>query len=252
MAETDWDVVVNSLAESNIVRGVTSAISRPSGGGSFIHGFNSITSVDGAVALFADKAEYKPTAFGASIRGCLRRGAGDGTTAFSPFLFVGLQGTPPDIVTDKAYILGLSNGPDYHITLMKAVLNSGVLDASPNPAVNGVLARSTLAYPHDSSDRSGGPATAGAWHHLRLDMIVNTGDVILKVFQNNLSTNPLGAVYDWQSITGISSEGFVDDAAGIATGSPPFTGGYCGFGFASTETSRRGYFDHIELFRQIA
>jgi hypothetical protein len=90
----------------------------------------------------------------------------------------------------------------------------------------------------------------GTWLHLRLDMVVNlNGDVLLQVFQNNLTSNPLGGAPSWQAIPGMPE--FIDDALGINSGSQPFTSGRAGFGFFTKDVTRRGFLDHVEAFRQL-
>jgi hypothetical protein len=93
----------------------------------------------------------------------------------------------------------------------------------------------------------------GLWHHLRLDAIVEpNGDVLLKCFQNNLNTHPIGTPGgpDWQNIPGFPANGVVDDVLQILTGKPPLWGGYCGFAFQVAEAlNRRAAFDAIEAYR---
>ena len=84
----------------------------------------------------------------------------------------------------------------------------------------------------------------------RIDMIVNdNGDVILQAFKNDLTAHPLGTTPDWQAIAGLDQ--LVDDALGINTGSQPFTSGRAGFGFFTKDVTRRGFLDHVEVFRQL-
>jgi hypothetical protein len=44
---------------------------------------------------------------------------------------------------------------------------------------------------------------------------------------------------------------FIDDHLGINSGSQPLTSGRGGFGFAVRDVTRRGFFDHLELYRQV-
>ena len=75
------------------------------------------------------------------------------------------------------------------------------------------------------------------------------GDVVLHVFQNDLEALPLGASPDWQPVGGMAE--FIDDHLGINSGSQPLTSGRGGFGCAFTDVTRRAFFDHIELMRQL-
>ena len=80
-------------------------------------------------------------------------------------------------------------------------------------------------------------------------MVVNgTGDVILKCFQNDISTNGVAAPV-WTAISGMDD--FTDDALAINTGTAPLTSGYGGFAFQTSNISRRCAVDYITLARQI-
>jgi hypothetical protein len=84
-----------------------------------------------------------------------------------------------------------------------------------------------------------------AYYQLKLEAVVNgTGDVVLNVYQNDLTANTVSSPV-WAAIPGMSS--VVDDAAGIETGSAPYTSGRFGFGMRSDAISRVAYFDHIAL-----
>jgi hypothetical protein len=233
MAETDWTFLNDGLDAATVDRGVTTGIARPPGGGSFVFGFNSLSTAQGAVALFTNQLNFAPMAKGGSVRGALQRGISGGPLGFAPFLFVGLQGPS---VNDLGYVLGLGDGDPHHIVLRKGALSSGLPDIPPG--TQGVLRRSTATF------------LPGTWVHVRLDMVVNqNGDVLLQVFQNNLVTNPLGGAPSWQPIPGMSE--FIDDALGINSGSQPFTSGRAGFGFFTKDVTRRGFLDHVEVYRQL-
>jgi hypothetical protein len=232
MGETDWTIATDSLSQPSVDRGVTTGIARPNGGGNFIYGFSSLEIVNGAVALFPNQANFAPSSSGGSIRGAVKRGISGGKLNFSPFLIIGWQGPS---VNDEGYIIGLSDADPSRIALRKGVISSGV----PGDEVGsgGILAVSTATFDWDT------------WLHLRLDQVVNdNGDVILNMYQNDLGTNPVTAPV-WEAIEGLSS--IVDDALGVNTGSAPFTSGRFGFGFAAQDITRRGYFDHLEVFRQL-
>lgn len=233
MAETDWTFLNDGLDAATVDRGVTTGIARPPGGGSFVFGFNSLSTAQGAVALFTNQLNFAPMAKGGSVRGAIQRGVSGGPLGFSPLLFVGLQGQS---VNDLGYLLGLGDGDPHHVVLRKGVLSGGLPDIPPG--TQGVLRRST------------GTFMPGTWIHLRLDMVVNlNGDVLLQVFQNDLVANPLGGAPSWQPVPGMSE--FIDDALGINSGSQPFTSGRAGFGFFTKDVTRRGFLDHVEVYRQL-
>lgn len=230
MASSDWTYLNDGLDAATVDRGVTAGIARPPGGGSFLFGFNSLTAAKGAVALFANVANFAPMAKGGSIRGCLQRGPGGGPTAFSPFLFLCGQGTS---VNDNAYLLGLSDDDPHRVVLHKG----SVVGGAPASDGAGTLLRSSDSF------------AQGTWLHLRLDVVVNTnGDVVLSVFRNDLDKHPIGTAPDWQPVTGMAT--FIDDALAINSGSKPLTSGRGGFGFSVADVTRRGFFDQIELARQ--
>lgn len=234
MAESDWTVCSSSISSGALDRGVTQGIARPSGGGSFVYGFNSLAVVAGATALFCNQTNFAPTPAnkGGSVRGAVKRGLSGGQIGFSPFLFLGLQG--PD-VSDAGYLLGLSDAEPHSIILRKGPINVGVPDQPIG--TNGVLAKSSETFEPDT------------WLHLRLDMIVNlTGDVILKAFRSDLVANAVSSPI-WLPIPGLAD--FVDDTLGINSGSAPFTSGRFGFGMQVSDAARRSFFDQIEVSRQI-
>ena len=231
MASTDWAYLNDGLDIATVDRGVTAGIARPPGGGNFVFAFNSLTADQGAVGLFTALSGFAFMAKGGSIRGVMQRGPGGGPTGFSPFLFLCCQGLS---VNDKAYLLGLSDDEPHRIALRKGTVAVGLPDAD-GP---GVLLKSEASF------------TQGTWVHLRLDVIVNTnGDVVLKVYQNDVVTHPLGTAPDWQPVAGMVE--FIDDALGINSGTQPLAWGRGGFGFAVKDVTRRGYFDHLELLRQV-
>ena len=210
---------------------MTAGVARPPGGGSFLYAFNSLAAVEGCVALFANLVDFAPMAKGGSIRGVVQRGPGGGPTGFSPFLYLCCQGNS---VNDQAYLLGLSDDDPHRVVLRKGTVTTGLPDAD-GP---GVLLKSSESF------------AQATWLHLRLDVIVNAnGDVVLKVFRNDLGAHALGTPPDWQPVPGMAE--FIDDHLGINSGSQPLTSGRGGFGFSVRDVTRRGFFDHLELYRQV-
>ncbi len=233
MASADWTVAGSSLGSGVVRKGVTAGVTPPPGGGSFIYGFNSVDLTPGAVALFANQVNYAPMAKGGRVTGAMKRGVSGGPEGFAPFIFIGLGGTD---VSDVGYMLGLSDADPSHIVLRKGSLVGGLPDVAP--LGSGVLRRSTEEVAID------------VWCHLRLDMVVNlNGDVRLQVFKNDLNAHNIGTAPTWTAIAGMAE--FVDDALGVNSGSVPYTSGRCGFGFQSSDVTRRAYFDQIEVLRQL-
>ncbi len=233
MAETDWTYLNDGLDAAAVDRGVTTGVARPPGGGNFVFGLNSLATAQGAVGLFTNQVNFAPMAKGGSVRGAIQRGLSGGPLNFAPCLFIGQQGPS---VNDQSYLLGLADGDPHHIVLRKGALSGGLPDIAPG--TQGVLRRSTGTFL---------PAT---WLHLRLDMVVNlNGDVLLQVFQNDLVAHPLGTAPSWVAVPGMDQ--FIDDALGINSGSQPFTSGRAGFGFFTKDVTRRGFFDQVEVYRQL-
>jgi hypothetical protein len=231
LAATDWTYLTNGLDITVVDRGVTAGIPTAPGGGSYLFGFNSLAVATGAVGLFASLPNFAPMQKGGSIRGCLQRGPGGGPTNFSPFLFLCAQGPT---VGDSGYLLGLSDEDPHRIVLRKGALVNGA-GASSGPGL--LLA-------------SGATFAQGTWLHLRLDAIVQpNNDVVLAVFQNDLTAHPLGTPADWEPVAGMAN--FVDDQLGINSGTQPFVSGRGGFGFAVKDVTRRSFVDQIELWRQL-
>jgi hypothetical protein len=231
MAESDWSYLTGGLDIATVDRGPTAGMTTPPGGGSFLFAFHSLAAVEGAVALFLDQAGFTPMPRGGSIRGCIQRGPGSGATGFSPFFFLACQGSS---VNDTAYLLGLSDEDPHRIVLRKGTVAAGI----PGAGGPGALLASSTSI------------AQGAWLHLRLDVIANdNGDVVLNVFQNDLDAHPILTPPDWQPIPGMPR--FIDDHLGINSGSQPLIGGRGGFGMAAAEVTRRAFFDHLELLRQV-
>lgn len=243
MGQADWTSLANSLTSPQVTAGVTSGIARPNGGGTFVYGISTNEVVTGAVALHNNQVNFAPMSSGGSISAAIKRGTSGGPTNFAPFIYIGL-GTAD--VTTAAYILGLADADPYHIVLRKGNLDDGLQDVTPDPdASPNVLLRSSATFAQDT------------WHHLRLDMIKQgSGDVILQCYHSDLSIHSVTAP-SWVTIPGMEGPqsptitGFVDDVLGVNTGSAPFTSGRAGFGMRSTDVSRRAFFDHIAVARQV-
>jgi hypothetical protein len=231
VAETDFNFLSGGLAAASVARGVSSGFTPPTGGGSFVFGFNSLDSSAGVVGLYANQATFNPleddstNPSGGSVRGAIKRGASAGPLGFASMLFIGLQGSS---VNDLGYLLGLSDNDPHEIVLVKGSPIAGL-----DPTATSVLKSSSETFIPDT------------WLHLRLDMIVNpNGDVILKAFKNiGDVTSP-----SWVAIPGISD--FTDDALSVNSGSAPFIGGRGGYAFETSDIQRRMFIDQFELHRQ--
>lgn len=247
MAEADWTALNNSLSLSTIKHQVSVGFTPPNGGGTFVHVFNSLLTTTGASGLFTNQTNFAPTASlkGGVVTGAMKRAPSAGLVDFAPMLFAGLQGND---VSSPGYLLGLGDGQDQqHIVLRKGSPVTGLPDVAPG--TQGVLRRSSATYAADT------------WVHLRLDMIVNAnGETLLKAWQNDLGAHTVSSP-TWVPIPGIEDTAFVatlgagiafvDDPAGINSGSLPYTTSYFGFAMFSKNVGRRVYFDHLTAERQL-
>lgn len=235
MASVDWEVLADGLDATSVARGCTAGETPPSGGGSYVYGFNSMIASDGAVGLiYQTDPNFYPLASGGSISGCIKRGPSSGISGYSGFLFLGHQGSAIKSVNDQAYLIGLEDSEPSRICLVKGTIINGIPVATDDE--DSVLASSNASYSNDT------------WVHIRLDMIVEpSGDVVLQVFTNDLDANPAPTPV-WVACPGL--EEFIDDALGVNSGSLPFVSGYAGFGFSTEEISRRHWFDVLQIGRQ--
>jgi hypothetical protein len=259
MASSDFTVLTgaSALDTTNVLKNTTNGISRPKGGGNFLHGFNSKTTAQGVAGYYATpqggQTNFAPMLKGGSVRAAFKRGASAGNLNFAPILFAGFQTNAADAV---GYVLGLGDASPAHIVLRKLSAsppaNTVSLVATGLPDVaagsQGVLMRSTATYDPDT------------WVHVRLDVVWNTnGDVILKVYasaigQNDAASGESLTVPNWVLVPGM--ENFVDDNLGVnsaqgAASNPPHVGGYAGFAQWSKDSGRRSYFDGYELWKQL-
>jgi hypothetical protein len=238
MSSLDWTLVTDSLASPDVMRGVTQGHTPPAGGGDFVFGINSLSLVDGIVALYATpqppNTDFNPMTMGGEITGCLQRGVGGGQNGMAAFLFMSHQTTD---VGGSCYMLGLADGNPAHIVLRKGIMQLGLPDEAANPTgSSGILRRSTATY------------APGTWVQLRLEVVYNlSGDVVINCYENDLSVNDADAP-SWVVVPGM--EPFIDDGIGVNTGSVPLVGGRAGKGAQLSENVRRCFFDQITLARQ--
>ena len=237
MAEANWNIMGGSLTSGNVKRGVTAGVDKPSGGGNYVYGFNSVNASPGSVALYTSQASFVPTAKGGSVRAAVRRGPSASPSGCSCYVFIGAQGAS---TADNGYMLGLSDSDPSALMLRKGLISAGIVDGDIGDS--GILAKSTATW------------AEGTWLHIRLDQIVNpSGDVVLRVYMNDLDVNAVNSPL-WEAVEGLTAaaEGaaFIDDSLGINSGSSPFAAGYIGYGFQVSGLSRRAFIDHVAISRQ--
>lgn len=236
MASNDWAILPNSIDNASLRSGVTSGVTPPNGGGSFVYGFNSRTTgfVGSRVLKYTGAVNFDPFPgnTGGRITGALKRLPSGGATGFAPFLYLLEQAND---ASGGAYMLGLQDDDPSFIALRKGSLAEGLPAGLINQ--NGILRKSSASIAADT------------WVHLRMDVIVQgTGDVLIQVFENDLAMNTVSSPV-WNAVAGMDD--FIDDSLGINTGSLPFTGGRAGFGMYANDVSRRAAFDQITIARQL-
>ncbi|RTL06464.1 hypothetical protein EKK58_05785 [Candidatus Dependentiae bacterium] len=227
MAQADWTELIGSAPGGTIRRAVSAAYPKPPGGGTFARGFNSQSNAASVVAYYHVGTGFTPTTKGGDISSAIQRGLSAGKTNFSPFIFICLTGTN---VADNAYILGPADGDPSRMVLRKGDIASGLPNVAPGQ--QGVLRQSSEAFPDQ------------AYYHLRLEAVKNgNDDMVINCYRSNLLVTPVSDPAIWVPIPGMDT--FIDDNAGIESGSLPLASGYLGYGFRSSDISRRAYFDHI-------
>lgn len=237
MAEADWASLTGSaLGTGDVARGVSNAFTVPNGGGSFVHGFRSLTSSSGVSGLYIDLTNFNPisgTRKGGSIRAAMKRyTSGD----YSPFIGL-IKGTDP--ASANGYILGLTGETAYYQAVRKGAPGAGQLLSTDSDII--VVSSSSWTNVGDN---------ASYWQHLRLDVLSNPhGEVVIEVYENDLSTNAVTSPV-WTQV----SSTFIDDVLGSFSGSTPYEDGfYAVFGhITSNEVGATSLFDQIIARRQTA
>ena len=233
MAQSDFTLASDSLDASQVRRVASNGFTPPNGGGASVFVMHSVVNTPGAAALYYNGLGFNPTDTdkGMRITMALKKLPSGGNLGFAPMIFGLLD---PNSVNDTAYILGIGNGEPGHLVLRKGHIVDGVPDVAPG--LQGVLARSTEAIANN------------VWAHLLLEITVNSGnDVVIKVMKNDLTLHSVSSP-TWTAVSGMAT--FVDDAAGINSGSLPLTSGRGGFAMYSSESTRRCAFDHFTLTAQ--
>jgi len=242
MAQADWqDLSGTTLGSSDVPRGVSAAFTLAHAhAGTYCYVMRSATSTSGFAGKYCDVADFAPftpgTRKGGSIRCLMKRYASGGN--YAPVIGL-LRGTDPS--TAEGYMIGLSAASSYQVVVKKGAPASG-LSASGSD----ILLASDAAFT-DVGD------AASVWFHLRMDVLVNPhGEVVINASENDVQTIGLaagGGTEVWSSITGM--EQFIDDPAGVFSGSTPHTGNfYAFFGMYTSAAGSIALFDHIEVYRQ--
>jgi len=250
MSRSDWAIMTGSTdgtgwGGTTILRNATFGNPNPPpGGGNALFAFNSVEPIVGSVGVYTAVSGFNPLPKGGQITGVVQRGTSGGNTGFSVALVLGASGSN---VGDKAYLLGLEDQTPGRIVLAKGPVSGGIPNNNNQPATK-ILRTSQRTVAQNE------------YVHLRMDMIVqDSGDVVIKCYENDLNAHPLDNPGSWvwvpipfdDGFSGEFGDGeFIDDVVGVNSGSVPLTSGFAGFGFECSETARRAYVDHISIVAQ--
>lgn len=232
MAEIDWQPATGSASTSAIAWTAGRVVTPPNGGGLNTLAFNALQSNPGVAIWYINLSAFIPAGAGGVFSAVLRRfTGGSGGNGWSSFIWLCGQGTN---IGDSGYLLGLTDGNPGRIVMRKGALSDGVPD-QPGPSVplgpltQGVLRRSTDTI------------ALGTDVHLRLSAARNpNGEVVLRARRNNLEVNAATSPV-WEAIPGMDD--FIDDSAGMATGTASHLSGYWGIGARMTAAYQRCMFD---------
>ena len=231
MGSADWTDLPNQATDAEVLGQVTMCPTLYPPEGDFCFGFRSLTSSAKFKGRYYNHAVFAPLAAskGGSIHAYVRKDSPMSSAClYAPVLFYVNSIDYDD--DPEGYILGLSEGVPYYVTLCKGKLSSGVKTTS-------CVAKGATGY------------SAAQWIGLRFDFIFNPqGDLVFNVYVD-ADTNPAGP--DWQRPTGISAA-VVDDNLGKLTGSAPNTDRmYMGFGMYSAQADCYAAFDYVRMRRQL-
>lgn len=225
-------------------RGVSNAFTRPYGGGNFVYAFRSADSSVGFAGWAINLANFNPIASGkgASLSCAIKKYDSNKVT-YAP-MFGLVNSLNPS--TGNGYLLGLTEGTSYYYACKKGNPAGGLSASASN-----ILRKSRDAYTNVGDGMA-------AWHHLKMDVIVNPhNEVHLKFYKNALQVAHAAGVGgpvddpEWLAIPGM--EDFIDDSAGVLTLSLPYTGSFFAiFGhYCSNVPGASSLFDHFVCARQL-
>lgn len=242
MSESNFTAISGGLTSPSVYSTVTHGIAPPNGASSGVRVFRSTVATLGVAGEYYNVSGFNPTSSdtGLLIEAAFKKAVAASGDKFCPMLWIMAQS---NAVTGQAYILGFTDSGLPKLALRKGQLSGG-LPSTAAVGEQGILALSEATYPLDE------------WVHVQFQAVVNPGgDVVIQVKLNNLDDNPVDAPV-WEYVAGLKDEElafdatFVDDAAGIASGSPGFTSGRVGLGMWTNESSRVAAFDYVRIVHQ--
>jgi hypothetical protein len=242
MSESNFTALSGALTSPSVYYAVTHGIAPPNGATSGVRIFRSTVNTLGVAGEYYNESGFNPTSAntGLLIEFAFKKAVPASGDKFCPMAWVLGQS---NAVTGQAYILGLTDSGTPKLALRKGQLSGG-LPSTAAIGEQGILALSEATFALDE------------WIHVQFQAVVNAGgDTVIQVKTNNLADNPVDAPV-WEYPSGMLDEElafdatFVDDAAGVASGSPCFTAGRVGIGMWTNESSRVAAFDYIRIVAQ--
>lgn len=242
MSKDNFSYLSGALVSPDVLDTTSHGFTPPNGGDSAVRVFRSTVATLGVAGEYYDEAGFNPTDAdqGLLVQVAFKKKNTASADGYAPMIFIMLQG---NAVTSSGYILGLTDSATPKLCLRKGQLSGG-LPSGAALGEQGVLRLSEATYALDE------------WIHVQFQAVVNPGsDTVIQVKTNNLGahsvlspvwTYPAGMLDDSLSFDAT----FVDDLAGVASGSPGYTTGRVGLGMWTNETSRVALFDALEITAQ--
>lgn len=242
MSKTQFTGLTGGLTSPDVRDSVSQAFAAPNGGGNTVRVFNSTVSTLGVAGEYYNVSGWNPTPDnkGMLVQVALKKANVSSADKCAAMVFIMLGG---DSITDEGYILGLTDSNTPRLCLRKGSLVGG-LPASAAVGQQGVLAVSTATY------------ALNQWVHVQFQATVNPGsDTVIQVKTNDLNAHSIiSPVWTYpaglKDLTKVFDATFVDDAAGIASGSPGFTAGRGGVAMWTNASNRQVFFDGFEIVAQ--
>lgn len=242
MSKLDFTALTGALTSPDVRDSVSQGFTPPNGGGNTVRIFNSTVATLGVAGEYYNADGFSPTPDdkGMLIQVAFKKANVSSGDKCAAMVFIMLEG---DSTTDVGYILGLTDSVTPRLCLRKGSLAGG-LPAGAVVGEQGVLALSTATFALDT------------WIHVQFQAVVNVGsDTVIQVKTNDLTAHSvLSPVWTYpagmKDLTKAFDVTFVDDAAGVASGSPGLTTGRGGKAMWTNAANRRVFFDAFEIVSQ--
>lgn len=242
MSQSNFTYLSGALGSPDVRDTTSHGFTPPPGGSSAVRVFNSTVATLGVAGEYCNVAGVNPTNAnqGLKVQVAFKKHNTASADKYAPMIFIMLQG---NAVSSLGYILGLTDSATPKLCLRKGQLSGGLPGAAA-VGEQGVLMLSEATYALDE------------WIHVQFQAVVNIGsDTVLQVKTNDLGAHDILSPV-WTYPAGLKDEAlsfdatFVDDLAGVNSGSPGYTTGRAGIGMWTNESSRVALFDGLEITAQ--